>query len=229
MQIKILSWNIWYDGHFDEISKFLAEFDADILGLQEIVPDDPTRDTVGFLKTLGYQHVFAPVLTIKKDGRTMSNAVFSKYPIVSNETHWLSETDSRNALQADIKAGETTLHIFSTHLLHTHQQSSEIQELQARNLIKVLPLDHVIVMGDFNATPDSTAIQEMRKVMVDSNYASIPTLNANLFDCSKCDPQAIHNTCLDYIFTTNDIKINSLKVHDPAGSDHLAISVIVEV
>ncbi|MEK7601658.1 MAG: endonuclease/exonuclease/phosphatase family protein [Patescibacteria group bacterium] len=229
MQLKILSWNIWYDGHFDEISRFLASFDADILGLQEVVPDDPTRDTIGFLKGLGYQHVIAPVLTIKKDGRTMSNAIFSKYPIVSSEIYTLSDTDSRNALRADIKVGETILHVFSTHLLHTHQQSSDTQELQAKNLVEALAPDHLMVMGDFNATPSSAVIQKMRKVLVDTHSASVPTLNANLFDCRICDPQAIPTTRLDYIFTSKDIKTHSFKVHDAAGSDHLALSVIAEI
>src|ERR1700680_1201011 len=112
MHLKILSWNIWYDGHFDEITRFLASFDADILGLQEVMPADPTRDTIRFLKRLGYQHAIAPVLAIKKDRRTMSNAIFSKYPMVSTEIYTLSDADSRNALRADVNVGETTLHVF---------------------------------------------------------------------------------------------------------------------
>jgi len=71
MTLKILSWNIWYDGDFEKISKFLSEFNADIVGLGEVVPDDPTRDTIDFMRKLGYQHILAPVLTIQKDGRTM--------------------------------------------------------------------------------------------------------------------------------------------------------------
>ena len=228
MELKILSWNIWYDGHFDEISKFLAESKADIIGLQEVVPDDPTRDTIGFLKKLGYESVFAPVLTIK-DGRTMSNAVFSKYPIISNETYILSEENSRNALRADIKIGEIILHVFSTHLIHTHQKYSEVQELQVENLIKILPKEKTVVMGDFNATPESVVIQKMRKVMVDSELLPISTLNANFFDCSVCDPKEVLNTRLDYIFTSNDIKTNSFKVEDSKGSDHLPISVIINL
>lgn len=228
MQLKILSWNIWYDGQFDEICRFLTSVDADILGLQEVVLGDSTRDTVGFLKKLGYEHVLAPVLTIKKDGRTMSNAIFSKYPIVSNEVYTLSEKDTRNAVRADIKIGEKTLNVFNTHLLHTHQQPSEIQEQQAKNLIKVLASSNTVVMGDFNASPDSIAIQEMKKIMLDSDRASTPTVNAQLFDCTVCDLQTISSTRLDYIFSSKDIKLDSFKVHDAAGSDHFAISVVAE-
>ena len=108
MQLKILSWNIWYDGNFNEISNFLKTFDADIIGLQEIVPDDPIRDTIDFLNKLGYTHVLAPVLKLK-DGRTMSNAIFSKYPIVDTETFELSEVDMRKAIKADIKVEDKIL------------------------------------------------------------------------------------------------------------------------
>lgn len=229
MKLKVLSWNIWYDGDFEKISDFLSSFNADIIGLQELVPDDPTRDTIGLLKELGYHHVYAPVLTIKKDGRTMSNAVFSKHPIVSNKTHVLSEENSRNALQVDIKVGGEVFHIFSTHLMHTHQLPSDVQELQIDNLIKVLPKEKTIVMGDFNATPDSSVIQKMRSVMKDSEMKSIPTLDPTLFDCSKCEADLIPSTRLDYIFTSEDIKTQSFEVHKTMGSDHLPISVNIGI
>ncbi len=229
MELKILSWNIWYDGNFNEISKFLIEFNADIIGLQEVVLDDPTRDIVGFLKKLGYQYAIAPVRTIKKDGRTMSNAIFSKYPIVDNKTYLLSENDIRNALRVDVKIGEKILSVFCTHLLHTHQQVSDIQELQIKNLIKVIKNKNTVVMGDFNSTTESVTIQKMREIMIDSNPSAIPTINPDFFDCSKCDPKVISSTRLDYIFTSKDIKINSFKVHNVSGSDHLPISVIIEV
>ena len=228
MQLKILSWNIWYDGNFIEISKFLAEFDADIIGLQEVVPDDPTRDIIGFLKKLGYQYAIAPILTIKKNGGTMSNAIFSKYPIVSHEAYVLSKTSVRKALRADIKVEEKILHVFTTHLLHTHQQSSEIQELQAENLIKVLPKERTIVMGDFNATPESNTIKKMSGVLENTDLSLIPTWSVYPEGCPICNPEKI-NIRLDYIFTSKDIKINSPMVHQSKGSDHLPISVIIEI
>jgi len=229
MQLKILSWNIWYDGYFDQISEFLGTSGADIIGLQEVVPDDPTRDTVGYLTKLGYYHVLAPVLKIEKDGRTMSNAIFSKYPILESETYVLSGIDSRNAVRADVKVGETIIHVFNTHLLHTHQRPSETQDIQADNLVKALLPTHTIVMGDFNATPDSAAIGKIRKTMVDANSVPTPTLNVRLFDCSECDPRTIVDTQLDYIFTSKDIKTDSFTVYDAKGSDHFPISAVIEI
>lgn len=228
MQLKILSWNIWYNGYFAEISKFLETFNADIIGLQEVVLDDKTRDVIGFFANLGYQYVFTPVLKIKNDGRTTGNAIFSKYKILRNKTFILSEIKSRKAIRADIKVGEITLHVFSTHLLHTHQQPSEIQKLQANNLIKAIPSEHIIVMGDFNATPESETIQKMQDVLVNTDPILTPTWSVYPEGCLICKPNAI-NICLDYIFTSKDIKIRLFKVEKSKGSDHLPISVMIEI
>ena len=227
MQIKILSWNIWYDGDFEEISKFLRAFDADIIGLQEIVPNDPARDTIGFLHKLGYTHVLTPVLNLE-DGRTMSNAIFSKYPIVNTEEHELSETDLRKAIKADIQIDDKTLHIFCTHLLHTHQKPSETQELQAKNLIKILATENMVVMGDFNATPESNAIKAISEVFINSDQKLTPTWCLYAEGCPTCNLNSI-DIRLDYIFTSKDIKTSQPEVHQSKGSDHLPISVIIEV
>jgi endonuclease/exonuclease/phosphatase family metal-dependent hydrolase len=227
-QLKILSWNIWYHGQFNEIVSFIKSTDADIIGLQEVVPDDPTLDVIGYLTKLGHHYVVAPVLKLK-DGRTMSNAIFSKYEIVNTKTHILSEVDSRSAVMADVRIGNTMLHIFCTHLLHTHQKPSDTQTLQAKNLLKVVPQNHSIVMGDFNATPDSIAIRKMREVLVDLELATISTVNAHTFDCAGCDPKRVDETRLDYIFTSKDLTASDFKVYEVTGSDHLPISISVGV
>lgn len=231
MILKLLSWNIWYHCDFTKAAEFLASADADIIGLQEVVPDDPARDIIGHLAKLGYHHVVAPVLKIPNDGRTMSNAVFSKHGIVGTETVTLSEEESRNAVRADVRIGDKILHVFSTHLLHTHQQPSDIQALQAENLIQAVPAERSIVMGDFNATPDSAVIRKMRQAMVDIELASPPTLDVTLFDCPVCvrDREALAGARLDYIFTSKDLKASGFKVHGPAGSDHLPVSAVVEI
>ena len=53
MHLKILSWNIWINGYFEQITDFLEKADADIIGLQEVEADAPKRDVIGFLTKLG--------------------------------------------------------------------------------------------------------------------------------------------------------------------------------
>ena len=229
MRLKVLSWNIWTDGYFGQVTSFLKASEADIIGLQEVLPDDPRRDVIRFLNKLGYQHVFVPVKkTFSNKIRNDGPAIFSKYKISKSETYILSTKNPRAAVNADILVGDETLHVFSTHLIHTHQQPSKEQEEQGLNLLKVMPARRAIVMGDFNATPESSVIKYMRKALIDSDPSPLSTWSVYPQGCEVCNPQEI-NTKLDYIFTSKDIKISSFKVEKSKGSDHLPISVILDI
>ncbi|MES2014344.1 MAG: endonuclease/exonuclease/phosphatase family protein [Patescibacteria group bacterium] len=227
MELKILSWNIWNEGHFDEIAEFLKSSGADIIGLQEVLPKSKTIPIIEFLTSRGYEHVYAPARLASEGKEDMGNAVFSRYPIFSSAVHELSSEHSRIAIQADIEVEGKTLHVFSTHLLHTHQQPSSVQELQAENLLKVLPKENTILMGDFNATPESAAVQKMRSVLVDSDTASLPTWSVYPEGCPVCMLQSV-SIRLDYIFTSPDVRAHSPKVESSKGSDHLPISVLID-
>ncbi len=229
MQIKILSWNIWCDNDFGQVKNFLLESKADIIGLQEILPGDKNRDIVSFLSSLGYEHAVAPIGATFPDGRMITSGIFSKYPIRERKAHLLSDESPRQAIEASVDVGDFRLTIFSFHLKHTHQQDSDLQNLQMENLMRVLPKKKVVVMGDFNSTPDMTPIKRMREIYIDTDSASTPTLNVPLFDCKVCDLKELPNTRLDYIFTSKDLTTHSFKVEPPHGSDHLPISVVVEL
>ena len=229
MKLKVISWNIWIDGNFKEVVDFLRNSQADIIGLQEVVDDDRSRDIIKALKNEGYNSYFGSAEhtwdgNVYKDGP----AILTKYKIIKNETHTLSEKDKRVAVQADIVAGNKTLHIFSTHLIHTHQKKGEEQDIQVSNLIKILPSERTILMGDFNAIPESSVIRNVNKVLVDADPDSYPTWSIYPEGCLVCNPQTM-DTRLDYIFTSKDLKASSYKVEDSKASDHLPISVIIEI
>jgi len=228
-KIKVLSWNIWIDGHFNEITEFLKKSDADIIGLQEVKDNDSTLDVIKYLNGLGYEHVFAPV-EYAWDNKIFifGPAVFSKHKIVSSEIYNLHETDKRVAVRADVQVGDSVLHVLSTHLSHSHQKPSEVQEQQAENLLKIVPTEHAIVMGDFNATPESNVVQKIAKVLTDADTQSLPTWSVYPAGGEDCTPQRI-DTRLDYIFVTSDLKVNTFEVGESRGSDHLPIIVTIEL
>ena len=228
--MKILSWNIWVDCHFDQLKEFLQTTDADVISLQEVKDDDSERDVIGYLTKLGYNHFFARTEQVW-DGKVYRHgpAIFSKFPIVHSEKIQLEEgDDERAAAYVQIDVNGTILHIFSTHLIHTHQKPSSQQEAQTEKLIKNLPAENVIVMGDFNATPESKSIQKMTKLLVDTDTEATPTWSVHPEGCHKCNPQAV-DTRLDYIFVSKDLKAHSFKVGDSKASDHLPILVNVEI
>lgn len=228
MEIKVLSWNIWLDGDFEKVTAFLRSANSDIIGLQEIVPGDKNRDVGSFLSGFGYESAVAPVGAMFPDGRMITTGVFSRYPIQEIKLHRLSEESNRQFVEARVKIGNTVLHVFSVHLVHTHQKDSALQIAQATHLIKVLPSQRVVLMGDFNATATMMSIQKVREVLVDTDPESQPTWSLHPEGCAVCKPQVL-DTRLDYIFVSKDLKTFSFKVENAHGSDHLPISVAVSI
>jgi endonuclease/exonuclease/phosphatase family metal-dependent hydrolase len=235
MELKVLSWNVWVDGDFEKISQFLKEKDADILGLQEI-RDDKEIDISGFLKDLGYFCVCSPIQQSWDQRKfKLGPAVFSKFPIINSETYILSsqelpEKNKRAAARADIKVKNKILHIFSTHLEHTHQKPNEEQDDQAKRLTKILPNENTILMGDFNARPDSNAIKIISGVIrdLDPKHKQM-SWSVDPKGCVVCNPRGILNERIDFIFATKDIGIKSFNVENAKGSDHLPLAATIEV
>lgn len=233
MQLKILSWNIWYNGDLEKVNEFLENFNADIIGLQEVMRvDSDVKLSKRLKEELGYKYVYAPAFQIPINGvqTEVGNAIFSKYPIISHTIHNLSEKDNRIAVQVDIQIRDKILHVFSTHLIHTHQQPSELQELQASNLVKVLTPEKTVLMGDFNALPDSNAIKIISNVLQNTDTNLLPTWSVYPYGCKDktCVPGGIKYK-LDNIFTSKDLQTSLFKVEESKASDHLPISVVVEI
>jgi len=230
MEIKVVSWNIWINGYFDKICSFLKQANADIIGLQEVKDDDPKLNIIRYLKNLGYEYTFTPIKHTWK-GKTYNHGppVFSKYPIKKKETYILSVEDSRAVVRADIQINSQKLHVFSTHLIHTHQQPSAIQDEQAENLAKLIPKEKSILMGDFNALPNSNAIKIMDRVLINTDQNLLPTWSIYPQGCHTCNPKAELIYKLDYIFASKDLKTKNYTVEKSQGSDHLPISILVEL
>ncbi|MBI4226515.1 endonuclease/exonuclease/phosphatase family protein, partial [Candidatus Roizmanbacteria bacterium] len=214
MQLKILSWNIWFHGNLEKVNEFLEKSNADILGLQEVMMvDEKIRLSNSFINESGYKYVYAPAFEYPINGvpTNIGNAVFSKYAITFQKIHNLSEEENRVAVQADVQVGDKILHIFNTHLFHTHQQPSELQDTQATNLVKVLTTENTILLGDFNALSQSNAIKIINSVLKNTDVNSLPTWSVYPEGCKTCLPKGIIYK-LDSIFTSQDLKSSSFNV-----------------
>lgn len=223
MKLKILSWNIWIDNYFEEVKKFLVSSNADIIGLQEVKDDDPERDVIGFLKDLGYYHVFEPIKhSWKGIDKFDGPAIFSKYEIKNSSINILSDDHVRAAVRAEVDIDGMALNVFCTHLIHTHQKTTEAQKEQADNLVKILTEKKTILVGDFNSTPESAVIKKIEKVLKNTDSRNLPTWCLYPVGCTECNFDTV-DTKLDYIFVSGDIKVNKFTVGDSKGSDHLPI------
>lgn len=240
MQIKVLSWNIWCGTYFDEVVSFLEKEQPDIIALQEVSEEEAGNIAMHIAQALGYECTYSlsmdmPVRFLKnpplgKESIKFGNAILSKHKIVGTKVFELTPQEgNRPVVQADIKIGGEVVQVFSLHLKHTHQQPSELQNSQADELIKLISDAKAIVMGDFNCLPGSYPIKEIGKIMNNTDVTnSSPTWCKYIEGCIECKIDEIKYK-LDYIFASKDLKFDSFKVEDSAGSDHLPISVIIEI
>lgn len=233
-QLKLASWNIWGGKHLPEIIKCLEDLDADIIALQEVLQeeDGSSNNAKAIAEALGYEWVYetTKLLTpsvsylLQEQGIRKSmqwgNALLSKQRILDSRTHLLSEVRTRIALEATIKVEHKDLHVFSTHLVHEPTQTSEVQMTQIQNLLTIIPKEQTIVMGDFNAPPESAAIQRMTEVLKDTEK------DPTKFTRPKTDGP---NQKIDYIFTTQDIQTISSGTVSSAASDHIPLYSIIEI
>lgn len=229
MQLKIVSWNIYGGRKLPEMIECLREANPDIIGLQEVLQDEggANNSAKAIADVLGYTYVYETTTLLMpsishllekhkiENNMEWGNAILSKYPLSDRNVHVLSGDRKRTALEATVKIEDKSLHVFSTHLVYAAVQPSEIQTTQVHNLIKVLPKENCLVMGDFNATPDSKAIEDMSKAMM--NTESDPTK-------FSADGQK-----LDYIFSSADIQTLSSGTLDSQASDHLPIYANIEI
>jgi endonuclease/exonuclease/phosphatase family metal-dependent hydrolase len=239
MKLKLLSWNIWGGTHFDEVAAFLRSADAGIIALQEVIDNEEGNSAEILAKELGYQcthsiHMHLPRKFLPKhadqDGTVkFGTAILSKYPIVKGEAVDLSPEASRIATKANILIDGKIIHVVSLHLKHSHyQQPLAIQDIQVKNLLSMVSAENTIVMGDFNAVPESSVIQKMSESLTQTDTTNTPTWPLYVEGCS-CADGSEPKYKIDYIFTTKDMQTISSETGSIKASDHAPISATVEI
>jgi endonuclease/exonuclease/phosphatase family metal-dependent hydrolase len=165
--------NIWSRfGPWEErllgIRAGLRKLAPDVIGLQEVLryPDMDQAALVG--AELGYEVAWG--LASENHGFPVGNAILSKWPITRSEVIPLPNGGSdehRSIVFADLASPFGKVPFFCTHLnwmLH----HGHIRQLQVKALTdavaRLAPIGGVppIVVGDFNAEPDSDEIRYMR-------------------------------------------------------------------
>ena len=253
-QIQIMTYNIRLDLESDGINKwsnrkeiFAAQvkfYEPDVLGMQETVPGQ-----VNYLDSslTNYKHVGIGREGI---GKGESAPIFyntNRLKLLQQNTFWLSETPEQiskgwdasylrvctYALFADKKTKQQ-FWVFNTHLDNNGKVAREksaaliLKTIDSLN-IKKLP---VFFTGDFNATPETDVIGNIKKVMNDARDLSVakpfgPSGTFNNFEFNK--PVTL---LIDYIFISSaaNVTVNKYAVLSDSydlkyPSDHLPVFV----
>lgn len=230
-ELRVLCYNIHIgvgmDGKLDlqRTAKLIKEQKPDLVALQEVDRNAERTDRQDQPKILeqltGLKAVYGKTLEHRSGGE-YGVAVLSRFPVKESKmTLFASEEqyEPRGILETEIE-GENgqTLRFVCTHLCHISddrrtQQAEKINELLSGT-------EGTILCGDFNAEPQSTAVQTLRKQWTDATD-STPTF-------SSTEPR----TKIDYIFykPQNRLKVKETKVlEDNITSDHRPVLVVFEI
>ncbi len=242
MKLDIMTFNVQHFRNFnlrpddiidiDFFADFVKEYNPDILGLNEINNNGRTplydKQAFVFAQKTGYENVYFAE-AIKLSGLyAYGNAMTSHYPFKA-QTIIIPDPDkselngkyeeTRCVLRADYDFDGKKLTVLCCHFgLNTAEE---------RNAVKVVcdianSCDNpVVLMGDFNATPDTEVLRPLFDAFVDT----APLYSGdNDFTFSSAEPYMK----IDYIFLKGDIKAVKGDIIREIVSDHFPIKVTVE-
>ena len=229
--------NMW-DNRKEGVLSLIKEESVDILGIQEGLPSQ--------IEYLSKELDGYSMIGEGRDGRNNGeySAIYyrnKKMNLIETETFWLSETPEMPSIGWDaainrivtlgifkIKKSKKELIVYNTHFDHIGKIAREksvgvILKHIKENDFQNRPL---IVMGDFNLSPEDLPIELLSKELNDS-FKLYPVKNpVGTFNGFDLDSKLLDR--IDYIFTKN-VKITNYKHLDKKlssglwPSDHLPI------
>jgi len=167
-KLTIVSYNIKHGVNMqgklrlEDTAKVLKSLKADVIALQEV--DEKTTRSAKVAQTeylgkqLGMHHVFGKAMDYQGGG--YGQAILSKYPILESKVHKLpGDGEPRIALEVVLEPLKGQKLSFVS--IHFDFRSEETRQPQIKALLKALKeVKHpVILLGDFNARPESESIK----------------------------------------------------------------------
>ena len=250
-EITFLSYNIRYNNVSDgenqwnnrkpEVASLIKAYGSDIIGVQEAL-----WDQVQYLDKSLVDHNFIGIG--RNDGKKKGefSAIFynsKKFKEVKEGTFWLSSSPNKISVgwdasmerictyvQLETIDNKQKFWVFNTHFDHRGPKARLESAKLILDQIKTLnPLNlPTILMGDFNALPDSEPIKTIQTTLEDSrivanNNASGPFSTFNGFSKKVHAGQRI-----DYVFVKNVTVLQQAHINEKRGnglqvSDHLAV------
>jgi endonuclease/exonuclease/phosphatase family metal-dependent hydrolase len=166
------------------------------------------------------QRLDMPYVAGPTEGLLWGNAVLSRFPIVSSETAPLPPESllfRRGYTVAEIDIGSSTMRLIDTHLHHI-AEDSEIRQEQVPPLIEAWGgAPRTVILGDFNATPDSPEMRMLADAgLIDVSAMIGPTPRFTFY---SADP----DQQIDYIWTSDDLEFTDFVIPQSTASDHLPL------
>ncbi len=223
--LKLMTYNIKNNykektfKRIDKIIKIIKEENPDIIGLQEVnfKVKNYLKDNLKEYQIFGksrYQNnkIYDEynIVLIKKNITVLKTETYKLYP---KHKHAFFSLFPRIATQVLIKYQNKEIHIFNTHLdvLFNYTRKKELEILNE----KIKKEENIIIMGDFNMTPQNKIFQKLTSYYKNINIVTQTNIH-------RKHP-------IDYILISNNITYENTKIINSKEmpSDHFPITVII--
>lgn len=208
----------------EAIAQAIEAQDPDVIALQEVSRGWIVNGSADMLQWLS-QRLEMPYVWGTTEGLTWGNAVLSRYPITSSETHALPTEDlllERGFILAQIDSGTANpLNVINTHYHHIEADSA-LRVPQSQAILDFWAgRPFTLIMGDLNAEPDTPEMTMIRDAGFTEAFAAAGITPGYTY--SSVDPY----TQLDYIWYTADLTADGVVIPTATASDHLGIAATI--
>ncbi len=172
-RLRVLTLNIWnrqgpWEQRLRLIRAGIEQLAPDLVGLQEVLEAGGRSQADEIREGLGYEAAFGVAHDL--GAARFGNAVLSRWPIAASRVFPLptgATDEHRSLLLAEIASPHGTIPLFVTHLnwkLHHGAVREQQVVAVAAHLKAAAPIGGLppILVGDFNAEPDSTEVRFLR-------------------------------------------------------------------
>lgn len=216
---------------FDLFINAIKKYGADVCGLNEVRGDGPLEDytdqTTAIAEGLGFNSYFGEAIKVQGTS-PYGNAVVSKFPFKSVETFAIPDPkskrgkhsfESRCIVKAVVNFEGKDVCLLICHMgLNLSEQKNAVKTICG--LLDDIKTP-VILMGDFNTTPQSKVLLPLRERLKDTEELN-PVKNHGTYPSDKPENK------IDYIFF-RDLKCLKTETIEEIFSDHLPIISYFEV
>jgi len=213
------------DLSIEALAQVIEDSQADIVALQEVSRGWLVGGRLDMLTWLSQRldmpYIFGPTVD-----PIWGNAILSRYPIVEYQHYQLPPRNLfllRGFTTAVIEIGDSdNLQVIATHFHHV-EEDSDIRQLQSPVIIESWHgASTTIVLGDFNAEPNTPEIQMFKQAgLVDTLAGMEPP---PIYTFNSVNPYQR----IDYIWISPDLSVKDARVPSSQASDHLPVVAIID-
>ena len=258
MTIKLLQLNINADNYLDTLTPYLTSHDFDIIQLQEATGKHTLSGTINskvdvyekLQKVLSSQYNSELSISTRYSSEPntsyMGNATFYKKTFILKEKNILVLHKRTEPFPSELNTyedvGRTILHLkllidgkdisfINAHLAWAKTSNEEPHQTKQGEIflkyLQTVPTSFILT-GDFNLNPQQPTIQKFNQLArnLTSEYHVTNTLNPRTHRAKSLFPPGV---AVDYIYVSRDLEVKNFAVVEEDISDHLGLTVEIDI